>query len=144
MLNPNFKLTFEKKNRFLVEKKFDFLWDAGGRQFWVTVFKRPRNAIRNSEIHLVMGEVAFLMRNRLKELFKVEFWLHSFGVKHSKNPGFVPSQVHIGEQRNLQSTSDIYESMQFFCSFQIWSQKLKKNEENGQIVEIFGLEQNSP
>ena len=56
----------------------------------------------------------------------------------------MPPQVHIGEQRNLKPTSDIYGSMQCFLLVPNMISKVEKNEENGQIVEILGLEQNSP
>jgi hypothetical protein len=61
MLISNFKLKFEK-NRVLVEKNSIYCRILGVL-FSVIVFKLPRNAIGKSEIHLVMGEIAFLIRN---------------------------------------------------------------------------------
>jgi hypothetical protein len=74
MLIPNLRSSFEKQRNFGREKS-NLLKDAGRDIFSVIVPKRPSKAIKKSEMHLVICEIAFSVRNTLKKLFEVEFWL---------------------------------------------------------------------
>ncbi len=90
MLIPNFKLKF-KNNRILIEKS-PIYCGMMGSLFSVIVPKPSSKVIRKSEIHLVIYEIAFPIKNTSKTLFEVESWLvlWSNTQKPDKKLGFSP------------------------------------------------------